>query len=238
MLSDTADWLPVLRALSGLPGPRGNLELARAAAELSDRDRLEELLKIDQTAPPENTPDTYVVFCGVYGLGKYAGVDTGILARLRTYARDSRWRIREAVAMSLQLWGESDMHAVLHEVRGWVGGDPLEMRAAAAAVCEPALLKDAACARAVLDLLDAITRAFLTLPERSSDPVRTLRQGLAYCWSVAVTADPAYGKPLMEKWIASTDPDIRWMMAENLKKNRLIKMDALWTAAQTEKIRK
>ena len=38
----------------------------------------------------------------------------------------------------------------------------------------------------------------------------------------------------MEKWLASPDPDIRWIMRENLKKNRLVKMDAAWVARMVE----
>ena len=34
----------------------------------------------------------------------------------------------------------------------------------------------------------------------------------------------------MEKWLVSPDPDIRWIMRENLKKNRLVRMDAAWVA--------
>jgi len=36
------------------------------------------------------------------------------------------------------------------------------------------------------------------------------------------------GKPLMEEWLASADTDVRWIMRENLKKNRLVRMDAAW----------
>jgi len=32
----------------------------------------------------------------------------------------------------------------------------------------------------------------------------------------------------MQKWLASSDKDVRWIMRENLKKNRLIKMDPVW----------
>jgi hypothetical protein len=32
----------------------------------------------------------------------------------------------------------------------------------------------------------------------------------------------------MEKWFACDDPDVRWIMRENLKKNRLERMDAGW----------
>jgi len=32
----------------------------------------------------------------------------------------------------------------------------------------------------------------------------------------------------MEKWMANPDKDIRWIMKENLKKRRLVRMDAEW----------
>jgi hypothetical protein len=32
----------------------------------------------------------------------------------------------------------------------------------------------------------------------------------------------------LEKWFASEDPDVRWIMKENLKKERLSRMDAAW----------
>ena len=47
---------------------------------------------------------------------------------------------------------------------------------------------------------------------------KVLRQGMGYCWSVAVAALPDEGKPMMEHWLDSEDKDIRWMMKENLKK--------------------
>jgi hypothetical protein len=31
-----------------------------------------------------------------------------------------------------------------------------------------------------------------------------------------------------EKWLADPDKDVRWIMRENLKKNRLVRMDADW----------
>jgi hypothetical protein len=34
------------------------------------------------------------------------------------------------------------------------------------------------------------------------------------------------GKRLMDKWLVDTDRDVRWIMKENLKKNRLARVDA------------
>ena len=66
--------------------------------------------------------------------------------------------------------------------------------------------------------------------DRKSEGFLALRKGLGYCWSVAVAARPDEGKRLMVKWMADTDQDIRWIMKENLKKNRLARMDAGWVS--------
>ncbi len=58
-----------------------------------------------------------------------------------------------------------------------------------------------------------------------------MRQGLAYGWSVAVAANPAAGKPLFERWLASTNHDVRWIMRQNLAKYRLIRIDPGWVTA-------
>jgi hypothetical protein len=59
---------------------------------------------------------------------------------------------------------------------------------------------------------------------------------MGYCWSVAIAALPEDGKPMLEKWLDVDDKDLRWMMKENLKKNRLIKMDADWVKACATKL--
>jgi hypothetical protein len=51
-----------------------------------------------------------------------------------------------------------------------------------------------------------------------------LRQALGYCWSVAIVGAPEVGMPMFEKWMRSEDPDVRWIVRENLKKDRLRKI--------------
>jgi hypothetical protein len=235
-LQNNSNWLPYLAANSGLPGPRGNLELAQAVVDVAARSQLESLLAVDETHPPENTPETFIVFCGIKGMGKFAEDDPAVRKLFRRYADDPRWRIREAVAQGMQVWGGDHIHSLIDELRGWTKSSALQMRAAAAAISEPALLKAPEIASAALEILDEITASFLDLQPRTAEEVRTLRQGLAYCWSVVVAAHPESGKTLMEKWAGIPDKDIRWMLAENLKKNRLIKMDPTWVARMTEKI--
>jgi hypothetical protein len=236
-LKSLTDWVPYLLQESGLPGPRGNLELAHVVAQIGSREQFETFLSIPLEQAPTNNPYEFVVFCGVLGLGKLAAEgDYAQIARLRPYASDPRWRVREGVATALQLVGDCDMPLLLREMAVWSNGNWLEKRAAAAALAEPRLLKDAKSAKAALKVIDSITSAMAASRERASDDFRVLRQAMGYCWSVLVAALPAEGKTLMEKWLPSEDKDIRWMMRENLKKNRLLKADTVWTTAWQEKL--
>ena len=225
------DWDEYLRAESGLPGPRGNLELAHAAADLADRGRIEHFLTFDPGRAPVNSPDEFLAFCGVEGLGRLiAEGQTDLWPTLRAYASDPRWRIREGVAMALQRVGQVDMNLLLDKMETWVAGDWLEMRAAAAGLAEPVLLREEKYILRALGILDQITSAVESSRERDED-FKTLRKGLGYCWSVVVAALPVQGKRVMERWLSSPDKDVRWIMKENLKKNRLIKMDQAWVEA-------
>ncbi|MCE1255793.1 MAG: hypothetical protein LWX83_19860 [Anaerolineae bacterium] len=239
--ADVLKTLPVWEAYllenSGLPGPRGNLELAYAAAEVGEEDRFKQLIASDERQTGHVAGDEYLVVCGLVGLGKWLTPQrSDLLAVLRHYANDERWRLREAVAMAFQGWGKLDMAATLDVLQGWVQGTFLEQRAAAAALCEPVLLKNKTHVLRVLSILDEITASMLTVKERKNDNFQTLRQGLAYCWSVAAVAAPEEGKRLMERWINCDDADIRWLMKENLKKNRLVKMDAAWVEENLQKV--
>jgi len=223
------DWDSFLLQESGLPGPRGNIELARAVAEDGDEERFRRYLAYDEQRAPTNTPEEFLAFCGVLGLGRLlAEGRTDWLTTLRECASDGRWRIREAVAMALQRWGQTEMELLLREMEGWGKGSLLERRAAAAALCEPSLLKDTDDASRVLEVLDGITASIEGMEDRTSDQFKALRKGLGYCWSVAVAAAPQEGKKLMEKWLANEDADVRWIMKQNLRKKRLERMDMGW----------
>ncbi len=228
-LRQIKDWEPFLLRESGLPGTRGNIELACAVAEEGDKDLFERLLTFDATIAPVNSPEEFLAFCGVLGQGKLlAQGDKAALARLRRYASDPRWRTREAVAMALQRFGDADLHALLDAMEQWSTGSVWEQRAAAAALCEPRLLGDAGVVRRVLRILDRITAAMATATDRRSEGFQALRKGMGYCWSVAVAVLPDEGKAMMERWLASQDRDIRWVMRENLSKKRLQRMDRAW----------
>jgi len=147
---------------------------------------------------------------------------------LRSAASDSRWRVREGVAMGLQRLGDTDMERLLSEMKRWSRGNFLEMRAAAASLCEPRLLKQTKHARESLLILDRITTSISGSKNRNTDAFNALKKSMGYCWSVAVAADPDVGMPMMEQWLSTRDKDIRWIMRENLKKKRLERINAAW----------
>jgi hypothetical protein len=244
ILGNLEDWDDYLRTGSNLPGPRGNLELAHVAADLGDRARFEHFLTFDPRRAPVNSPEEFLAFCGVEGLGRLiAEGQSDLWPTLRAYASDPRWRIREAVAMALQRVGQVDMDLLLEKIEAWAAGNWLEMRAAAAGLAEPTLLQKQEHILRALEILDRITSAVESAQQRD-DPVssrknmrkrdedfKTLCKGLGYCWSVVVVALPAQGKQAMERWFSSPDKDVRWIMRENLKKNRLVRMDKAWVEA-------
>jgi hypothetical protein len=228
-----ADLDDFLKRESGLPGPRGNLELLQAVADEADEAQFSRWLYPDASQTPTNTPAEFLAACGAVGLGRLAAEGRrDVLARLRRHASDSRWRVREGVAMGLQRLGAVSMPTLLTEMAFWANGTWLERRAVVAALCEPALLRNPAHAEAVLRQLDSLTRevASTSTTDRRDVGFRVLRQALGYGWSVAVAALPDQGKPLLMAWAKTFDPDVRWIVRENLKKNRLKRLDADWVA--------
>ena len=223
------DWDVYLLRESGLPGPRGNIELAQAVANEGSRELFQRYLAYSADVAPVNSPYEFLAFCGALGLGRLlAEGDIGQLEQLRILASDPRWRMREAVAMALQRWGEVNMGLLIEAMQTWSMGTLLEQRAAAAAICEPRLLGDANYARETLNILDKIMTSIEGAANHPKEDFIILRKGLGYCWSVAVAALPGEGKTLMEKWLVKPNKDIQWIMQENLKKNRLVRMDAQW----------
>ena len=231
------NWDSYLLKESGLPGPRGNIELAQVVADEGDLQLFQRYITYTTNKAPTNSPYEFLAFCGIVGLGRLlAEGNHNLLNTLRQHASDSRWRIREAVAMALQRLGDVDMEQLIAEMRDWSQGTPLEQRAVAAALCEPRLLGRVEHAREVLQILDGITTFLERMDNRRSEDFLTLRKGLGYCWSVAVVALPVEGKALMEKWLVKSDKDVQWIMKENLKKARLARMDAEWVKKWRGKI--
>jgi hypothetical protein len=227
-----------LVAHSNLPGPRGNLELAYAFADAMagyDAEESERLwtLCLDMTAispgeAPVNDPHEFVPFCGTVGLGALGAARTQYvepaLRALHALANDTRWRMREGVAMGLQRLIAAHPQQAITDLQDWIAnGSWLELRAAAAAVAEPALLKDRSVALAALRLHERILERVQQATDRRSEPFRTLRKGLGYTLSVVVQAIPEEGFTWLARLVDTEDTDVLWIVRENLKKNRLVR---------------
>lgn len=228
-LMATADRETYLLAHSGLPGPRGNLELIDVASAACDRADLERWARLSPQEAPENTPGAFLACVGTVGLGRLvAAGERSLLPALRLSSNDPRWRVREAVAMALQAWGDVDPAALVDEMEGWATGSPLEGRAAMAALCEPRLLRHRATIAKTLAILDRLTSAVRDAADPRAEDVRVLRQALGYGWSVAVAADPEIGLPALGRWLADPNPDVWWIVRQNLAKARLGRVAPEW----------
>lgn len=238
---DAGDLLAFLVAESRLPGLRANLELAAAFAgtvrefAVADRDDLRLLwnlcVELAHVAPedaPSDDPHEFLGFCGVRGIGAIGSASPACvgaaLEHLAEASLDPRWQIREAVAMGLQDLLSRQRDTVVTELEVWVeGGSWLAMRAAIAGIAEPDLLGEPDLAAAALRFHRKILIRIYTAEERRSEAFRALRKSLGYTLSVVIAALPTPGFEYLRQLATLDDQDIRWIVRENLKKNRLEK---------------
>lgn len=90
-LRSIKDWDSFLQEESGLPGPRGNLELAQAFADLGDEDRIQNYLSIKREEAPVNSSKMFLTFCGVVGIGTLVNKGKlNYMKKLRLFASDPR----------------------------------------------------------------------------------------------------------------------------------------------------
>ncbi|MFW9809966.1 MAG: hypothetical protein ACFFE6_11380 [Candidatus Thorarchaeota archaeon] len=224
-------------ANSNLPGPRGNLELASAFEEIitnrTSGNSVEELWElcssmsdISTLEAPVNDPKEFIAFCGTRGLGAVGAsmpeYQERALFRLRTLAQDSRWRMREAVAMALQKLLSSCDIKIRKDLEDWIEQDDwLVIRGVMAGVAEPSLLMDTGFTEWALDAHTKVLDKIRASSDRESDEFRILRKALGYTLSVVVKATPSTGFRTLEEQIKIDDADIKWIVKENLKKKRL-----------------
>lgn len=223
---------------SNLPGPRANLELAGAFADLVEQHATEDpgriwgwlnvMMAFSPEEAPVNDPKEFLPFCGVRGMAALASACPqflkAALGKLKALSEDKRWRIREAVAQGIQKLLEKQRPYTLKALHFWVGTDNwLIMRAVATGVAEPTLLEQPQIAKASYEFHLKILSAILAREERKTEAFRILRKALGYTLSVVIESNPVQGFSYLRKLARSRDRDLRWIVNENLKKNRLIK---------------
>jgi hypothetical protein len=224
---------------SGLPGPRGNLELATAFGNVIQRGTTsgsldsKNLLSLSQSLcqiPPElaptNDPKEFLVFCGACGLGALgtiAGDFAVVASSLKSLAGDPRWRTREGVAMALQRLIDAEPKQSLMLLAQWAeSSEPLLLRAVVAGVAEPRLLRNVEIAKVALRLHRRIFERLSEL-DLEGDDFKVLKKSLGYSLSVVVAYSPKEGFALMNELAKNSNPDISWILRENLSKKRLAK---------------
>ncbi len=219
-----------LKKNSGLPGPRGNLELLKAAVENLPQETFAPFWKYTADKAPVNTQEEYLYMFPVLSLGYHiTKSDKEGWAKLRACASDERWRTREVVTMAAMQFGFKDFAYLFKQMQSWGIGNLYERRAAAATLCDPNLLDTEEKAVPVLNLLKDIT---FDLPnyDKDTEGFDALVKGLSFCWSVAICSAPKEGKRLFEELIKSENKFVKKIVKENLSKNRLKKMDEAWIA--------
>ncbi len=268
---NAAELADKLMAESNLPGPRANLELAEAfsravsTAAAEPAAWLETLYawaNISEEQAPTEDPREFLPFCALISFGVLYNTHacaypcTGpcdcplwpvqsehLVETVRRAAADPRWRIREAVAFSLQHLGEGNPAALQRILDDWLSdgdgnGGPLtdrslmERRAVLAALAHPPLLGEKEFARYALKTAERILEDAAGVPaeKRKAEAFRVLKKGLSYALSVLVAELPEEGFPLMEQWARRSDTDIHRILVENLKKKRLKAVDPQRTA--------
>jgi hypothetical protein len=185
------------------------------------------MTKISPGEAPVNAPEEFLPFCGAIGIGALGSISAEFydkaVAELRMLANDPRWRMREAVRFGLHRLLARRTKDTLRRLEEWAsGGSLLEMRAAAAGVAEPSILENREFAVASLHIHHAVFERVLGVEDRKDESFTVLRKALGYTLSVVVHAIPEEGFGFMEQLIASNDPDVVWIVKQNVKKKRLV----------------
>ena len=238
-----------LRDQSRLPGTRANLELVNSLSNLlvaivpeqpEQVWMLIHYLVQDEKTVERNTPDEFVVLCGVVACGACSSVRTewrtDVFEMMKTFACSKSWRVREGVAMAIQRLLPVIPQETVEFLRELATkGNCFQQRASIAAIAEPSLLQDQVMIDAAFTIQCFVLKRLHELPsaDRKCEDVRVLRQTLGYTLSVVTAATPEQGFALMSDCAKWNDTDINWILRENLKKKRLAKF-----VEHTEKVSK
>jgi hypothetical protein len=236
-LGETAELFELLARSSGLPGPRPNLELARAmglaiARHAGRADRLLRSLLDAQAEFPR------IVGALALGARSLAGVDPrGALAALEQLAEDPRHLVRTGVVAALRLRIAALGEAAVAELATWTDGY-LQAHVALSALSDRAILDALPAHAPVLARLEeafALADAAPRAADRSQG-VRALRSGLP----AQITAFAArFPETLawLERAARAERPETRAVVADTIRtlhKARLSDADASRLTAALE----
>ena len=241
-LQQLSDWDDYLRQESRLPGPRANLELLEAVIQAGDGCRFAHLLALDSDVP-RRRPAQHARRVP-HRLRRRGPGQARRRRRSRVAVRAAPPRRRRALACARSRRHRPPALGRPRHARPGRRNGELEhrrlartarrrrrpRRTAPAALCRRASIQPPPS----LPIFDTITECIVAaVPAARRDPdYQVLRQALAYAWSVLVAANPATCRPAFERWLlqaeSTHDKDLLWIARQNLKKNRLLVLDAAW----------
>lgn len=224
---------------SNLPGRRANLELANAFADYFQNKNISkefwELLcklnNINSLEAPTDTPAEFLPFSAVQAFGSiYLYVDEEkqkyILNTFKNAMNDSRWRMREAIAMSFQRIAEKDFDVIKNLFSDLFNeSNFLEKRTIIAALAHPPILDNKDTVLFSLKLSEEVLDNILssTEAELKTEDFTILSKGMEYSVSVFVEKLPEEGFDLLKKFATTDNKKIKKILKSNLGKARLKK---------------
>lgn len=233
---DTPDEIEtLLMRESGLPGPRANLELAAAFADIvtdsASATWIPRLLRwacLHADQAPTNHPREFLPFVAVQCLGAVYPTHPPSRKRIETAMRqganDPRWRMREACAFGLQRIGLAQPEDLLAILRDWMTSPSLlDLRAILTTLADPPLLQSPALITFALESANVALTTYTQLPDNNlpAKEAKALRKALDFAPSVFASQSPKDGFRLLEAWADLGDLTVAKVVAANLRKARL-----------------
>ena len=221
---------------SNLPGKRGNIELGYSFADYIENNYCKNrsnIFKYCLTLINKNRKqagkignEEFLPFCGILALGRIGKIDPmkkdKIIELLKAYAKDERWRIREAVAMAIQELMDVNPEETIKKLMKWAEEENyLVQRALVAGLAEPRLMRNRKIAEKSLDIHKRIIQKAGIEKDLKNPDYKVLIKGLCYTLSVIITGIEDEGFEYLGELAKSDDHIIRKIIRENLKKNRL-----------------
>jgi hypothetical protein len=225
---------------SNLPGKRGNIELGFSFADYVEENYHKYNLQLFQYClalisenderKNENGNEEFLPFCAVVALGRIGKIDETradeVIRFLKTVATDGRWRIREAVAMAIQEIMDAHAEKILDKLIKWADEDNwLIQRALVAGLAEPRIIKSRKIAEISLEIHKKIIAKVAEETDTKNTDRQVLIKGLCYTLSVIITGTEDEGFRYLEDLMKIKNAVIRKIIRENLKKNRLKRLN-------------
>lgn len=220
IINDSKKLEKFLMENSNLPGPRANLELLFAFAEVyGNVDVLKQWIKISDEVADVNNPKSFLPFCAAACFGKiYTKTgDKELITILKELSNDSRWRTRETVAFAFQFIGENNFDDLKTIFNKWIKkSNNLEKRAMLVALAHPPMLNEER-ANYCFEILEHV----ITTMNREEN-FDTLKKALEFVVSVYTVYSPSKGFVFMKNMIGE-EKVFNTIVKSNLKKNRILK---------------